>query len=86
MYTVACGFLAGLYVPVTLFPAPLLRIDRSLPFPGMLQSPIDVISGHVTGAAALHEVLAQVVWVAALAVAGQLVLRAGRRRLEVQGG
>jgi ABC-2 type transport system permease protein len=44
--------------------------------------PIDVLSG--LGGARL--VLAQVGWLAGVAAAGQVLTRAGRRRLEVQGG
>jgi len=86
LYMVLAGFLAGLFVPVTLFPAWLLGLARATPFPSMLQTPIDVLSGRVTGVAGAAAVGAQLGWIAVALVAGQLMTRAGRRRLEVQGG
>ncbi|MFB7717794.1 ABC transporter permease [Nocardia sp. NPDC056100] len=82
-----CGtFLAGLFAPVHLFPDWLRTIAYCTPFPSMLQWPIDVLSGRTTGMAAMGIVLAQAFWLATLTALGQLLLRAGRRKLEVQGG
>jgi ABC-2 type transport system permease protein len=86
LYMVLAGFLAGLFVPVTLFPGWLLALARATPFPSMLQTPIDVLSGRVDGAAGAAAVAVQLAWVAGALAAGHLLTRAGRRRLEVQGG
>ncbi|MEV6771910.1 ABC-2 family transporter protein [Nocardia sp. NPDC051030] len=82
-----CGtFLAGLFAPVHLFPEWLRAIAYATPFPSMLQWPIDVLSGRTTGLAAVEIVAVQCFWLTVLVGAGQLLLRAGRRKLEVQGG
>ena len=61
-------------------------VASATPFPSMLMYPADILSGRVdTGGAVLH-VLVQVGWLAATVAAGQWLTRAGRRRLEVQGG
>jgi len=86
LYMIVSGFLAGLFVPVTLFPSWLYALALATPFPSLLQVPIDVVSGRVDGAAALGAVGVQVAWVAAAFAVGHLLTRAGRRRLEVQGG
>ncbi len=86
LYMVASGFLAGLFVPIRLFPDWLYAVAVSTPFPSMLMYPVDLLSGRVEGVAALLLLLQQVAWLAAVAVLGQLLTRAGRRRLEVQGG
>lgn len=86
LYMIVSGFLAGLFVPVTLFPAWLYGLALATPFPSLLQVPIDVISGRVGGAAALGVVGVQVAWVAGVYAVGNLMTRAGRKRLEVQGG
>lgn len=86
LYTVAGTFLAGLFVPVHLFPSWLKWIADGTPFPSVLQTPIDVLSGRVMGVEAVEAVLGQVVWVALVMIAGRLLLRAGARKLEVQGG
>jgi ABC-2 type transport system permease protein len=86
LYMIVSGFLAGLFVPVTLFPGWLLALALATPFPSLLQVPIDVLSGRVGGAAAVGAVGVQVAWVAGVFAVGHLMTRAGRRRLEVQGG
>lgn len=86
LYMVLSGFLAGLFVPISLFPAPLLALASATPFPSMLQYPVDVLSGRAEGLAALGLVAAQVAWLVATAALGQLLTRRGRHKLEVQGG
>lgn len=83
---VVSGFCAGLFVPLTLFPGWLHLVATLTPFPSFLQYPIDVLSGRVTGGAAVGLVLTQVVWLLITAAIGQPLTRAGRRRLEIQGG
>lgn len=86
LHQTAGSFLAGLFVPVHLFPGWLGAVAAATPFPSVLQAPVDVLSGRVTGAAALGVVGVQLFWVAVVAAAGRLLLAAGRRKLEVQGG
>ncbi len=86
LYMIVSGFLAGLFVPVTLFPDWLLALALATPFPSVLQVPIDVVSGRVAGAEALGVVGVQLAWLAGVYAVGNLLTRAGRRRLEVQGG
>jgi ABC-2 type transport system permease protein len=86
LYMLAASFLGGLYVPIALFPQWLRIVAAATPFPSIMMYPIDVLSGlgGVSGAAKL--VLAQLAWLTGVAAIGQLLTRAGRRRLEVQGG
>lgn len=86
LYMVASGFLAGLYVPIALFPGWLHALAQATPFPSMMMYPIDVLSGRVSGTGAVALVLAQLGWLLAMLLAGQLLTRSGRRRTEVQGG
>lgn len=86
LYMVVSGFFAGLVFPLALMPGWLRLAARSTPFPAMLQYPVDVLSGRVTGVAAWEHVGVQVFWLVVLGVVGQLVLAAGTRRLVVQGG
>ena len=86
LYMVVSTFLAGLYVPVALFPPWLHTLARATPFPSILQVPIDVFSGRVTGTAAVGAVAVQCFWVAVACLAGRLLTTAGRRKLVVQGG
>ncbi|WP_423463293.1 ABC transporter permease [Promicromonospora sp. MS192] len=86
LYMSLSGFLAGLYTPIYLYPDWLLTLALATPFPSMMQLPIDVLSGRVTGWDAGQHIGVQLGWLAAVLVAGYLATRAGRRRLEVQGG
>ncbi|TIC83860.1 ABC transporter permease [Nocardioides sp. GY 10113] len=85
-YMVVSGFLAGLFVPIYLFPAWLQALAQATPFPAMMMYPVDVLSGRATGLDALGLVAAQVGWLIVIAAVGQALTRGGRRRLEVQGG
>lgn len=86
LYMSVSGFFAGLYTPIYLYPDWLLTLTLLTPFPSMMQFPIDVLSGQVTGVAAVQHLGVQLVWLAVVLGAGYLTTRGGRRRLEVQGG
>lgn len=86
LYMVVSGFLAGLFVPIAMFPDWLRLVATATPFPSMMMYPVDVLSGRIGGLDAIGLVALQVLWLAVTLAAGQLATRAGRRRLEVQGG
>ena len=86
LYMVVSGFLAGLFVPITLFPGWLHAVATATPFPAMMMYPVDVLSGRVEGWPAVGLVALQAAWLALALLAGQAATRLGRRRLEVQGG
>lgn len=86
LYMVLSGFLAGLFVPIDLFPDWLRIAAEATPFPSMMMYPIDVLSGRASGWESVGLVAAQVGWLVLVCVAGHLLTRAGRHKLEVQGG
>jgi ABC-2 type transport system permease protein len=86
LYMLGSGFLGGLYVPIALFPHWLRIVAAATPFPSIMMYPVDVLSGIGGAGRAAELVLAQLGWLAGVAAVGQLLTRAGRRRLEVQGG
>jgi ABC-2 type transport system permease protein len=86
LYMVASGFLGGLFVPIALFPPWLRLVATATPFPSVMMYPIDVLSGFGGAGRAAALVLAQVAWLAVVAAIGHVLTRAGRRKLEVQGG
>ncbi|MBF6211898.1 ABC-2 family transporter protein [Nocardia puris] len=86
LYQILGTFLAGLFVPVHMFPDWLRALAHATPFPSILQAPIDVLSGRVLGMDAVSVVATQAFWVLAIGLLGRFLLRAGRRKLEVQGG
>ena len=86
LYIVLVGPLCGLFVPVHFFPEWLRIIAYATPFPSMLQSPIDVLSGYVLDTAAVAVVGSQLAWLVALVGLARLVQWRAGHRLVVQGG
>ena len=83
---VVSGFLAGLFVPIWIFPQWLETVAQATPFPSMMMYPVDIISGRVDVSESLVLLVVQVAWLVGVGLVGQLLTRAGRRHLEVQGG
>jgi ABC-2 type transport system permease protein len=86
LYVTTSNVLCGLVVPVHWFPGWLATVAAATPFPSMVQAPVDLFTGRVTGAAAAGVLAVQVAWCAGLLAAGQAVQRLGARTLVVQGG
>jgi len=87
LYVAASNVLCGLIVPVHWFPGPLAAVAAATPFPSMVQTPVDLLTGRVVGAPETARLLAvQLAWCLGVLAAGQLVQRLGARTLVVQGG
>jgi ABC-2 type transport system permease protein len=79
-------FLSGFLMPLRFFPDWFVRLAHLTPFPHTVNTIVEVYLGVVTGPALIQALLSQLVWILLLVGAGQLVLRAGVRRLVIQGG
>jgi ABC-2 type transport system permease protein len=86
LYMVSSNVLCGLILPVPWFPGWLQAVAAATPFPSMLQTPVDVVSGRVVGWDAVESVAVQVLWLAATLGVGRVVLARATRKLVVQGG
>lgn len=86
LYLVSSNVFSGLIIPVPWFPDWLDLAARLTPFPSMLQTPVDVLSGRVSGWSAAGLVLVQGAWLVGVLVIGRVVLARATRRLVVQGG
>lgn len=86
LYVLVLGLLSGLYLPVHIFPGWLRTVAYASPFPSMLQSPIDVLSGRVVDGGALEVLAVQLAWLVALVALTRVVLWRASQRLVVQGG
>lgn len=80
------NLLSGFIVPVSFFPHWLSVVATYTPFPSMIQTPVDIFTGHTTGTAALAAIGTQLLWAGLLLVAGQAVFATARRNLVPQGG
>jgi ABC-2 type transport system permease protein len=79
-------FCSGMIIPLPLLPAWLQQVMQVLPFRLAADLPFRVWSGHVPVSGALAGILAQLAWLAVLALAGQLAMNRVLRRLVLQGG
>lgn len=79
-------FLSGFLVPLRFFPEWFVRLCALTPFPSMINTVTEIYLGVLQGPPLLLALLQQAVWAALLIAACQLTLRAGVRRLVIQGG
>lgn len=79
-------FFSGFLVPLRFFPDGLARLSYLTPFPHMINTVVEVYLGLLDGRALIGALLMQALWAVGLIVVGQLVLRAGVRRLVILGG
>ena len=86
LYVLASGLLSGRLLPVHWFPDWLSTIANATPFPSIVQTPIDIVTGRASGVDALALIGVQVGWLLVTLIAGRLVFAAGTRKLVVQGG
>jgi len=86
LYVLGSGLLSGHLLPVHWFPGWLATAANATPFPSIVQTPIDIVTGRAAGAEALALIGVQLGWLIVLLAVGRLVFAAGTRRLVVQGG
>ncbi len=79
-------FLSGFLWPLRFFPDWFVSLCNLTPFPAMVNTVIEVYLGGVSGPALAQALLTQAIWLVILIVVAQLVMRAGVRRLVIQGG
>ena len=79
-------FFSGFIMPLRFFPEWFVKLCNLTPFPYMLNTIIEIYLGLVSGRELYFALISQLVWVAVLMLVGQIVLRAGVRRLVILGG
>jgi ABC-2 type transport system permease protein len=86
-WTISSGVLAGLYFPLRLLPGwAAVTLWLATPFPGLLQTPIDVLIERDPAGRQIQIVLFQAVWAVGLLLLARAVQRRAERKLVVQGG
>jgi len=78
--------LSGMLMPLAFYPEFVQKLAYLTPFPQTLYTPIEIYLGLLTEPQIWAALGRQALWAAGLILAGQLVLRAGVRKLVVQGG
>lgn len=84
-FTVA-GFLSGFIMPLRLYPDWFASLCRLTPFPALINTPVEAYLGVLSGSELVGALLNQAFWFLVLAALCELTLRAGVRRLVIQGG
>jgi ABC-2 type transport system permease protein len=78
--------LSGFIMPLRFFPDWFVTFCHLTPFPAMVNTTVEVYLGLLAGPALIQALLTQFGWFILLTVIGHLALRAGVRRLVIQGG
>jgi ABC-2 type transport system permease protein len=76
----------GFMIPLAFMPVWLQTLCYLSPFPGMMNTPVDLYLGRATGERAAILIGLQIFWLIVLMAAGRLAAHAGRRKLTIQGG
>jgi viologen exporter family transport system permease protein len=76
----------GFMIPLAFMPVWLQTLCYLTPFPGMMNTPVDLYLGRVTGDRAAILIGLQTFWLIVLMAVGRLMAYAGRRKLTIQGG
>lgn len=86
IYGFVQALLSGAIVPLWFFPGWLLTATRLLPFQAVINIPVSLYVGRLSGSAAALGLLAEAAWCLALAGLTRYLWRAAGNRLVVQGG
>ncbi len=78
--------LTGGLLPIPFMPLFFQRIIRFSPFGAMMNAPLRIYSGNISGKEAYETMLLQIVWLLLLMLLGMLLQRRGMKKLSVQGG
>lgn len=78
--------LSGFFMPLRFFPDWFITFANCTPFPSMVNTTIEVYLGLLSGKELAIALGQQLFWLVALFAAAEFTLRAGVRRLVVQGG
>jgi ABC-2 type transport system permease protein len=77
---------SGSLIPLPLLPDWLQPLMRHQPFAGLLDFPLRIYSGHLSGISALAALAWQAVWIVVLIVLGRMITARVMARLQIQGG
>jgi len=78
--------LSGFIMPLRLLPDWFTTVAQFTPFPSMVNTSVEIYLGTLSGAQVWNAIWLQLAWFLARAGLAQLALRAGVRRLVIQGG
>lgn len=83
---IVVSILTGNVVVLEFFPEAIRNFVRTLPFAGMLDTPLRILIGAAAPDEAVRLIALQAVWVAVMSAMGMLLMRRGVRKCMIQGG
>jgi ABC-2 type transport system permease protein len=86
MRTLLQNLFSGVLFPLYLLPPGIAAIFDLLPFKYMVDGPIRIFQGTVTGTAILPVIAAQILWTILILLGGHLLWKRAKTKLTVQGG
>jgi len=78
--------LSGFIMPLALLPDWFVSLANLTPFPSIINTSVEIYLGTFQGVQVWNALFIQFIWMVLLVAAGELIFRAGIRRLVIQGG
>lgn len=78
--------LSGVWIPVTMFPEFLYKLNCFLPFRAIYAIPVTILTSRMKGQDVLENIIIQLIWIIVLFCIMELVWKIGKKKLIVQGG
>ena len=85
-FFISMWFFSGFLMPLRYYPEWVIRLSHFTPFPSMINTVVEIYLNILQGPELIQALLVQLAWALALIGLGQLVLKAGVRRLVILGG
>lgn len=78
--------LSGVWIPVTMFPEMLYKVNLFLPFRAIYAIPVSILANGMKINVIWQSIGIQIIWLVILYILMQCIWHVGRRKLVVQGG
>lgn len=83
---VVINFFSGVFIPLAFFPGVFGRVVRELPFAGLTQNPVLILTQSVSIEVAFSYVVKNVVWTIIFSILAKLLFNHACKKVTVQGG
>lgn len=86
VFVCSVELLAGQIIPLPFFPSGVQKVLELLPFAAMENVPLRIYSGSMDSKEMIKAIVLQIVWLAAIVIAGRLLCGRGEKKAVIQGG
>jgi len=78
--------LSGAWIPITMFPDLLYKINLFLPFRAIYAIPVTIMTIQMENKTIMESIIIQLIWVICLYAITEIVWKVGKRKVIIQGG